>query len=85
MKRSGDFPGARFFVLSDSDQAHARGHLLVVVALDQRVDPVVGVQELAEAAVVVQGGDDEGDIFAHIRFNEPLLRTFSLQQPSSGP
>ena len=36
------------------------------------MDSVVGVQQLAEAAVMVQGGDDEGDILAHIRFHEPF-------------
>ena len=67
-----NIPEPDFFLFYESDQAHARGHLLVIVALEQSVNPVVGIQELAEAAVVVQGGDDVGDILAHVRLDEPF-------------
>ena len=67
-----DYAGSGLLVPEQSDQAHAGGHLLVIVALDQRVDPVVRIQKPAEAAVMVQGGDDEGNILAHIRFNKPF-------------
>ena len=52
-------------------QTNAGFGLLLVVAVQQAVDTVVGVQQLGQGAVVVQGGDDIRDILAHIRLNEP--------------
>ena len=43
------------------------------------MNPVVGIQKLAQAAVMIQCGDDKRNIFAHIRFNKPLgLSQFRL-------
>ena len=58
--------------LYSSDQADSRFLLLFFIALQQAVDPIIGVQQLGQAAVMVQGGNDEGNVFAHIRFNEPF-------------
>ena len=52
-------------------QTEAGGGLLLVIPFDQVLDAAVGIQQAAQAAVVVQAGNDVGNILAHVRLDEP--------------
>lgn len=42
------------------------------VFCDDTLDPLVGIQQIADGGIVVQGIDDIGDVFAHVAADVPL-------------
>lgn len=52
--------------------AGASDKLPGAVFCDDTLDPLVGIQQVADGGIVVQGIDDIGDVFAHVAADVPL-------------